>query len=351
MARIQAVRYKVDLPNYGVFDEKRVFAVGPLPGPLSFAACASACRSARTSGSTRSARCLAETGAEILVVPNGSPYSREVYDERAHCRWRSPASTESGLPMVYVNQVRRPGRAGLRRCLLRPQCRPHARLPAAAVRARASPPSTWQTDAELGWRCTDGTFAALTGLEEANWRACVLGLRDYVNKNGFPGVVLGLSGGIDSAICAAMAVDALGASRVHCVMLPYRFTSEREPQGRGACAEALGVRYDVVPIAAAVEGPFEASLSPVFGPRTATSPRRTSRAGPRHAPHGDLEQVRRRWSSPPATSRDVGRLRHPLRRHERRLQPDQGPLQDRGLPLCALRNRWKPAGAWGRTAR
>ena len=91
-------------------------------------------------------------------------------------------------------------------------------------------------------------------LEEANWRACVLGLRDYVNKNGFPGVVLGLSGGIDSAVVAAMAVDALGAERVHCVMLPYRYTSNESLNDAAALAETLGVRYDIVPIAAPVEG-------------------------------------------------------------------------------------------------
>jgi NAD+ synthase len=91
----------------------------------------------------------------------------------------------------------------------------------------------------------------------------VLGLRDYVDKNGFPGVVLGLSGGIDSALVAALAVDALGAARVHCVMLPYRYTSNASLSDAAACAEALGVRYDIVPIAAPVEG-FTQELAKVF---------------------------------------------------------------------------------------
>ena len=101
--------------------------------------------------------------------------------------------------------------------------------------------------------------------------ALVLGLRDYVNKNGFPGVVLGLSGGIDSALCAAMAVDALGAERVRCVMLPYKFTSQESLKDAAACAKALGVRYEILPIAAAVEG-FEAALAPTFSglPRDVT---------------------------------------------------------------------------------
>jgi NAD+ synthase len=99
--------------------------------------------------------------------------------------------------------------------------------------------------------------------EEALYRACVLGLRDYTEKNGFKDVVLGLSGGIDSALCAAIAVDALGAERVHCVMLPYRYTSEASLRDAKACAEALGTRYDIIPIAPAVDGFFEA-LAPAF---------------------------------------------------------------------------------------
>ncbi|MEO0963456.1 MAG: NAD(+) synthase, partial [Pseudomonadota bacterium] len=100
-------------------------------------------------------------------------------------------------------------------------------------------------------------------LDEANWRACVMGLGDYVDKNGFPGVVLGLSGGIDSAICAAMAVDALGADRVHAIMLPYRYTSGESIADAAACASALGIRYDTVPIAEPVEG-FRSALSGLF---------------------------------------------------------------------------------------
>ena len=96
---------------------------------------------------------------------------------------------------------------------------------------------------------TGGTAPDLRG-PEADWRASVLGLRDYVTKNRFPGVVLGLSGGIDSALVAAMAVDALGPDRVHCVMLPYRFTSEQSVADAAACAALLGVRLDVVPIEA-----------------------------------------------------------------------------------------------------
>ncbi len=99
--------------------------------------------------------------------------------------------------------------------------------------------------------------------EHADYAACVLGLRDYVNKNGFPGVVLGLSGGIDSALCAAMAVDALGPERVRCVMLPYKFTAQESLDDAAACAKALGVRYEMLPIAPAVEG-LEKALAAAF---------------------------------------------------------------------------------------
>jgi NAD+ synthase len=113
------------------------------------------------------------------------------------------------------------------------------------------------------WKCLPGLIAEIEQGEAANYLACVTGLRDYVNKNGFPGVVLGLSGGVDSALCAAMAVDALGASRVHCVMLPFTYTSNESLDDAAACAEALGVRYDILPIHQAVDGLTE-GLRKVF---------------------------------------------------------------------------------------
>jgi NAD+ synthase len=110
---------------------------------------------------------------------------------------------------------------------------------------------------------TPGEIARLPEKEEETWKACVLGLRDYVNKNRFPGVVLGLSGGIDSAVVAAMAVDALGKERVHCVMLPYAYTSRDSLVDAEECARLLGVRYDIVPIKEPVEG-FLSALGPMF---------------------------------------------------------------------------------------
>jgi NAD+ synthase len=247
-----------------VFDELRVFAVGPLPGPVGFRGLRLGLPICEDIWFEQVSECLLETGADILVVPNGSPYwqgKAEVRQQVAIAR-----VVETNLPMVYVNQcggqdelVFDGGSFGLHADRTLAFQMPQFDTGIVTV--------TWKKDEALGWRCTDGQFAPLPGLEEANWRACVLGLRDYVNKNGFPGVVLGLSGGIDSAVVAAMAVDALGASRVHCVMLPYRYTSSESLADAAAIAETLLVRYDIVPIAEPVEG-FEAALKPVFAGRT-----------------------------------------------------------------------------------
>ena len=125
-------------------------------------------------------------------------------------------------------------------------------------------------------------MAKLPEGDQADYAACVIGLRDYVDKNGFPGVVLGLSGGIDSAICAAMAVDALGAHRVHCVMMPYRFTSQDSLKDAKECAERLGVRYDIIPIAAPVEG-FKRRFSHCSPEPTETSLKRICQSRARGA--------------------------------------------------------------------
>ena len=122
--------------------------------------------------------------------------------------------------------------------------------------------TTWRRGEE-GWYCDEGPMSRIPDAEEADYRACVLGLRDYVNKNGFKNVVLGLSGGIDSAICAALAVDALGEERLHAIMLPYAYTSEESLTDAEECARLLGCRYDVVPIFKPVEG-FMESLSDLF---------------------------------------------------------------------------------------
>ena len=258
--RIIAVRHKVELPNYGVFDERRVFAPGPLPGPVDFRGTRLGLPICEDLWIEEVAECLTETGTELIITPNGSPYWRGKAEERIQTMLAR--IVESGLPLIYANQVGGQdelvfdgGSFGL-----------HADRTLAFQMSQFEEALTltrWHRAEDGGWRCADGPLAALPGHEEANWRTCVLGLRDYVDKNGFKGVVLGLSGGIDSAVCAAIGVDALGPERVHCVMLPYRFTSNLSLSDAADCAERLGVRYDVLPIAEPVEG-FSRALEPIF---------------------------------------------------------------------------------------
>ncbi len=257
--RIQAVRHKVELPNYGVFDERRVFAAGPLPGPVDFRGIRLGLPICEDIWVDDVAECLLETGAELLIVPNGSPYWVNKADERLQVA--VARIVETSLPVIYTNQtggqdelVFDGGSFGLNGDRTLAFQMPQFETGLALTR--------WQ-NAAAGWRCLDGPRADLPDAAAANWQACVLGLHDYVEKNGFPGVVLGLSGGIDSAVCAAIAVDALGAERVHCIMLPYRYTSNLSLSDAAECAATLGVRYDTLPIAPAVEG-FDKLLKPLF---------------------------------------------------------------------------------------
>lgn len=255
-----AERFKVDLPNYGEFDEKRVFQPGPLPGPVNF-------RGVRIGipicediwGELGVAETLAESGAEILLVPNGSPYHRDKMDLRYQVVLKQVIETE--LPMLYANQIGGQDElifdgasfafnADKSLCLQMPQFDEAITL------------TVWKREGE-GWLCEESDKAQLPEGMAADYAACMLGLRDYVNKNGFKDVVLGLSGGIDSAICAAMSVDALGKDRVRCIMLPYRYTSDESLKDAADCAKVLGVRYDIVPIAEPVEG-FLNALQPLF---------------------------------------------------------------------------------------
>ena len=257
--KIETLRFKHDLPNYGVFDEKRVFTPGPLPGPVNFKGVRIGIPICEDIWQADVCECLAETGAEMLLVANGSPYELSKDDIRLS---RVVARvSETGLPLAYLNQV-----GGQDELVF-----DGASFVIGADRSlRLQMPSFvedlaithWQRGAEA-WEMTQGEIAPFADDEASIWQACVLGLRDYVQKNRFPSVVLGLSGGIDSAIVAAMAVDALGPEKVHCVMLPYRYTSNESLEDAKACALALGCRYDVLPIEAPVAG-FLDSLKDLF---------------------------------------------------------------------------------------
>ncbi|MEM1366201.1 MAG: NAD+ synthase [Pseudomonadota bacterium] len=258
--KITAIRKKVDLPNYGEFDEKRVFNAADPQGPVNF-------RGVRLGipicediwGDLGVVDALAESGAEMLLVPNGSPYYRNKVAVRHQVAVR--ATVVSELPILFTNQLGGQDElvfdgAGF-------VLNADASLAVQLAQFEATVALTTWRRTDDGWKCDDGVKAVIDEGQEAVWRACVLGLRDYVNKNGFSNVVLGLSGGIDSAICAAMAVDALGEERVRCIMLPYRYTSEDSLVDAEACAKALGVRYEIVPIEPPVAG-FSDALSALF---------------------------------------------------------------------------------------
>jgi NAD+ synthase len=272
---VAGLRFKVDLPNYGVFDEKRVFVPGPMPGPMNFRGVRLGLPICEDIWGEEVVECLAETGAEILIVPNGSPYTRDKEEVRLNIAVSRIA--EHPMPLIYVNQVG--GQDELvfdgASFALHADHSVAFRLPA----FREVITTTRWLRAGDTWRCEQGPIATVTEGDQANYTACLLGLRDYVNKNGFKGVVLGLSGGIDSALCAVLAVDALGRERVRCVMLPYKFTSQESFDDAAAVAKASGVSYDVVPIEPAVAG-FETALGPLFKglPRDVTEENLQARA-------------------------------------------------------------------------
>jgi NAD+ synthase len=257
--KIETLRYKHDLPNYGVFDEKRVFNAGPAPGPISVKGVRIGIPICEDIWTEESSETLAESGAELLLVPNGSPFEQNKDDQRLNLV--VARVTETGLPLAYLNQVG--GQDELlfdgASFVLNKDRTLALQMP---MFAEGIAITEWRRGSD-GWAMVPGEIARLPEKEEETWLACVLGLKDYVEKNRFPGVVLGLSGGVDSAVVAAMAVDGLGAEKVHCVMLPYAYTSPESIADAAACAKALGVRYDVVPIKEPVEG-FLSALKPLF---------------------------------------------------------------------------------------
>jgi len=260
---VKAIRRKHELPNYGTFDEKRLFAAGPLPEPVNFRGVSIGLPICEDIWFPAVAAHLAKQGAELLLVPNGSPYELDKDDIRlalARDRVR-----ETGLPLAYLNRVG--GQDELvfdgSSFVLNADGELALQMP---DWEEATLLTEW-TRGEGGWRCTPGTVHDLDPAPADIYNAMVLGLRDYVNRNRFPGVVLGLSGGIDSALTAAVAVDALGPERVWCVMLPSRYTSQDSLDDATENAGLLGVRLDTVPIPPAVAA-FDEMLAPLFAERS-----------------------------------------------------------------------------------
>ena len=260
---VTAVRAKRELPNYGTFDEKRLFAPGPLPAPIDFRGVKIGVPICEDIWFPFVTAHLRSEGADILISPNGSPFEVDKDDRRQN----AVAGTrvrETGLPLAYLNRV-----GGQDELVF-----DGASFVMNADLSIAQQLPDWEEALVLTqWEKWDGQWVCLPGnphpLDERPadiYNAMVLGLRDYVNHNRFPGVVLGLSGGIDSALSAAVAVDALGPDRVWCVMMPSRFTSQDSLDDAVACARLLGTRYDVIPIEPAV-GAFDTMLAPAFDGR------------------------------------------------------------------------------------
>ncbi len=341
--RIEAIRFKVDLPNYGVFDEKRLFVPGPAPGPITIKGIRVGIPICEDIWGPDVVECVAETGGEILLVPNGSPYWRGKSDDRLNIAVNRVV--ESGLPLVYLNMV-----GGQDELVfdgvtfaLNADRSVAFQLPA----FRETVVTTHWSRTQGVWRCTQGPIAATEEPDQADYTAGMVGLRDYVEKNGFKGVVLGLSGGIDSALVAALATDALGAGRVRCVMLPFRFTSQESLDDAAAIARALGVKYDLVPIESAVHG-LEAALAGVFAgaPRDVTEENLQARA------RGTiLMAISNKFGLMVVTTGNKSEMSVGYATLYGDMNGGFNPIKDlyktEVFRLARLRNRWKPEGALG----
>ena len=340
---IAAIRFKVDLPNYGVFDEKRVFVPGPMPGPVNFRGVRLGIPICEDIWREEVVECLAETGAEILIVPNGSPYWGDKDDIRINIA--VARVTEHGLPLVYLNVVGGQDELVFDGASFALHADRSIGFQLQAFR-EAVVTVHWERVGDT-WRCIDGPMEQLGDRDQSDYAACVLGLRDYVNKNGFKGIVLGLSGGVDSAICAAIAVDALGADRVRCVMLPYRFTAQESLDDAAAAARILGVKYEVVPIASAVEG-LQAALKPLFAglPSDVTEENLQSRA------RGViLMAISNKFGLMVVTTGNKSEMSVGYATLYGDMNGGFNPIKDlyktQVYRLSHLRNRWKPEGALG----
>jgi NAD+ synthase len=261
---IIATRFKRELPNNDVFYEKRYFTAGPLPDPVTIKGVPVGIPICEDVWHASVCEHLAMRGAEIMLCPNGSPY----WTNKQHIRKELVRArvAEDDVPMLYLNQVGGQDEIVFDGASF--AIEPGNKL---VVQGKSFATDFIVSDwvrSDDGWTCANGEVTELTTTDEAPWLACVLGLRDYVHKNGFKQVVLGLSGGIDSAVVAAMAVDAFGPENVHCIMLPYRYTSEASLKDAKDCALNLGVRYDIVSIGSPVDEALE-QLAPIFGDRPA----------------------------------------------------------------------------------
>jgi NAD+ synthase len=257
--KIVARRKKHELPNYGVFDEKRVFAPGPLPAPVEFRGFRLGVLICEDWWFPRVPHALKEAGAECLISTNGSPF--EDRKQTTRIALAAERVAETGLPYMFAaltggqDEIVFDGAS----FVLNADGKLAVQMPHFAEGVCLT---AWTRGAG-GVVCAAQALAPEPERLALIYTAMMTGLRDYVNKNGFPGVVLGLSGGIDSAISAAVAADALGPERVRAVMLPSPYTSEHSLEDAAACAQMLGIPYETIPISGAMDA-FAAALGPAF---------------------------------------------------------------------------------------
>jgi NAD+ synthase len=251
---IKSIIYKNNLPNYGVFDEWRVFSQGALPAPVEFKGHKLGILICEDIWFPEGAAHLKKLGAEIILSPNGSPYHTSKRQMRHDII--SSRVKETGIPLLYVNQVG--GQDDLvydggsmlyagngEKVFQAPYCEEFIGI--------IAPPLT---PPQAGGRRSGG--------EQDIYNVLKLSLSDYVAKNKFPGIILGMSGGIDSALSAAIAADALGADKVRCVMMPSRFTSKESLEDAEECAKAIGCPYEIISIESAMKA-FEETIPDLSG--------------------------------------------------------------------------------------
>ncbi len=256
--RVTARVLKHRLPNETVFDEVRIYDPGPITGPYRVGPLRIGTPICEDAWHEDVAEAMAEAGAQILLVPNGSPYYRDKFDVRlAHMVART---VETGLPLAYLNmvggqddQVFDGGSFVLN---------PHGALAHQLPLFDAVLRHVDFAEGPEGWRALDGAKALHPDAWEQDYRAMVTALRDYCAKTGFARVLLGLSGGVDSALVATIAVDALGPDRVRCVMLPSEYTAPASLADAAAVARALGCALDEI----GIDGPRAAVTQALAGP-------------------------------------------------------------------------------------
>src|SRR3990167_6140977 len=305
--KVAPTYFKHRLPNCGVFDEKRYFAEGANPCVIDLQgvpAGITICEDVWEQGPVEQAE---NAGAKLMINLNASPFHKNKGKERFDVVARRARA--NGVPIVYLNLV-----GGQDELVFDGDSFVVDGRGEMTQRAPAFVEGLYLVEVD-----TDGQVTPVTGLitpelseEESVYTALVLGVRDYIGKNGFAGVVIGLSGGIDSALTLCLAVDAIGASRVEAVMMPSRYSASMSLDDARAQAAALGVKYSFIPI----EPMFESFPG----------------AHPRHVAHGDLEQDRQDGADHRQQERDGGGLCHALWRHGRRIRRDQGRAQDAGVP-------------------